>query len=237
MNILGKEEGMKKILIVEDEEKLSRLLELELNYENYETEIASNGQDALLLLLDNDYDLVLLDIMIPELSGLEVLRRLRRQQITTPVILLTARDEVHDKVSGLDLGANDYVTKPFQIEELLARIRAQFRMETKEEGSTDKLTMADLTVDTQTREIYRNGQSITLTPREFDLLVYLMKHKKQVLTRDQLIEQVWGYDYMGDTNVVDVYIRYIRQKLDHDFDSHLIHTVRGVGYMMKDPTL
>lgn len=227
---------MKKILIVEDEEKLSRLLELELNYENYETEIASNGQDALLLLLDNDYDLVLLDIMIPELSGLEVLRRLRRQHITTPVILLTARDEVHDKVSGLDLGANDYVTKPFQIEELLARIRAHLRMETKEE-STDTLSMADLTVDTQTREIYRDGQAITLTPREFDLLVYLMKHKKQVLTRDQLIEEVWGYDYMGDTNVVDVYIRYIRQKLDHGYENHLIHTVRGVGYMMKDPTL
>ena len=227
---------MKKILIVEDEEKLSRLLELELNYENYETEIASNGQDALLLLLDNDYDLVLLDIMIPELSGLEVLRRLRRQHITTPVILLTARDEVHDKVSGLDLGANDYVTKPFQIEELLARIRAHLRMETKEE-STDTLSMADLTVDTQTRQIYRDGQAITLTPREFDLLVYLMKHKKQVLTRDQLIEEVWGYDYMGDTNVVDVYIRYIRQKLDHGYENHLIHTVRGVGYMMKDPTL
>lgn len=227
---------MKKILIVEDEENLSRLLELELNYENYETEIASNGQDALLLLLDNDYDLVLLDIMIPELSGLEVLRRLRRQHITTPVILLTARDEVHDKVSGLDLGANDYVTKPFQIEELLARIRAHLRMETKEE-STDTLSMADLTVDTQTREIYRDGQAITLTPREFDLLVYLMKHKKQVLTRDQLIEEVWGYDYMGDTNVVDVYIRYIRQKLDHGYENHLIHTVRGVGYMMKDPTL
>lgn len=227
---------MKKILIVEDEEKLSRLLELELNYENYETEIASNGQDALLLLLNNDYDLVLLDIMIPELSGLEVLRRLRRQHITTPVILLTARDEVHDKVSGLDLGANDYVTKPFQIEELLARIRAHLRMETKEE-STDTLSMADLTVDTQTREIYRDGQAITLTPREFDLLVYLMKHKKQVLTRDQLIEEVWGYDYMGDTNVVDVYIRYIRQKLDHGYENHLIHTVRGVGYMMKDLTL
>lgn len=236
MNILGKEEDMKKILIVEDEEKLSRLLELELNYENYETEIASNGQDALLLLLDNAYDLILLDIMIPELSGLEVLRRMRRQQITTPVILLTARDEVHDKVSGLDLGANDYVTKPFQIEELLARIRAHLRMETKDE-STDKLAMADLTVDTQTREIYRDGQAITLTPREFDLLVYLMKHKKQVLTRDQLIEEVWGYDYMGDTNVVDVYIRYIRQKLDHGFENHLIHTVRGVGYMMKDPAL
>src|SRR5699024_3625437 len=235
-NILGKEEDMKKILIVEDEEKLSRLLELELNYENYETEIASNGQDALLLLLNNDYDLVLLDIMIPELSGLEVLRRLRRQHITTPVILLTARDEVHDKVSGLDLGANDYVTKPFQIEELLARIRAHLRMETKEE-STDTLSMADLTVDTQTRQIYRDRQAITLTSREFDLLVYLMKHKKQGLTRDQLIEEVWGYDYMGDTNVVDVYIRYIRQKLDHGYENHLIHTVRGVGYMMKDPTL
>src|SRR5699024_7442391 len=142
------------------------------------------------------YALVLIDIMIPEFSGLEVLRRLGRQHITTPVILLPARDEVHDKVRGPVLGADDYVTKPFQIEELLARIRAHLRMETKED-STDTLSMADLTVDTQTREIYRDGQAITLTPREFDLLVYLMKHKKQVLTRDQLIEEVWGYDYMG----------------------------------------
>src|SRR5699024_3196293 len=234
-NILGKEEDMKKILIVEDEEKLSRLLELELNYENYETEIASNGQDALLLLLDNDYDLVLLDIMIPELSGLEVLRRLRRQHITTPVILLTARDEVHDKVAGLDLGADDHVTKPFQIEELLARIRAALRInhvseERQSDSTTNWLQFADIKCSEQTREVYREDDLIELTPREYDLLVFLIKNARIVLNREQLLNGVWGYDYFGDTNVVDVYIRYLRNKIDKPYNSPLIHTVRGVGY-------
>lgn len=227
---------MKKILIVEDEEKLSRVLELELKYENYETEIADNGADALRLMREKKWDLVLLDIMIPELSGLEVLRRLRKTDDRTPVILLTARDEVHDKVSGLDLGANDYVTKPFQIEELLARIRAHLRKTAGMEKKEATLEVGDLSVDLDTRQVVRDGTDIELTPREFDLLVFLMQNKNIVLTRERIMEQVWGFDYMGDTNVVDVYIRYVRQKVDKNFDPPYIQTLRGVGYTIKDAT-
>src|SRR5699024_8536149 len=225
---------MKKILIVEDEQKLSRVIQLELQYENYETEIANTGTEALRLIQEQTWDLVLLDIMIPELSGLEVLRRIRRTDDHTPIILLTARDQVHDKVSGLDLGANDYVTKPFQIEELLARIRAHLRKPTKVVQEHEVLQVDDLSVNLDTRQVLRSGVQIDLTPREFDLLVYLMKNKNIVLTREQIMEQVWGYDYMGDTNVVDVYIRYVRQKIDKGFDFPYIQTVRGVGYTIKD---
>lgn len=225
---------MQKILIVEDEDKISRVLQLELQYENYETEIADNGIDALRLLEEQDFDLVLLDIMIPGLSGLEVLRRYRKMDDETPVILLTARDQVHDKVSGFDLGANDYVTKPFQIEELLARIRAHLRRPKNAKQKTEKLQVGDLSVDLKTREVKRADTDIQLTPREFDLLTYLMKNKNIVLTREQIMEEVWGYDYMGDTNVVDVYIRYLRQKIDKNFSHPYIETVRGVGYTIKD---
>lgn len=227
-------EKMKKILIVEDEEKLSRVLQLELQYENYETKIADNGVDALELMQDETWDLVLLDIMIPRLSGLEVLRRLRKTDEETPVILLTARDQVHDKVSGLDLGANDYVTKPFQIEELLARIRAHLRKPKVKELTAEVLEVGDLSVNLATRQVIRSEKEIQLTPREFDLLTYLMKNKNIVLTREQIMEEVWGYDYIGDTNVVDVYIRYVRQKVDKGFERPYIETIRGVGYTIKD---
>lgn len=222
------------ILIVEDEEKLSRVLELELSYEGYETGVARDGKEALEKMEEQSWDLVLLDIMLPELSGLEVLRRIRRTDLTTPIILLTARDEVHDKVSGLDLGANDYVTKPFQIEELLARIRVHLRnrITTKEEETI--LSLGDLSVDVKRREVKRNGKMIDLTPREFDLLVCLLSNQNIVLTREQLIERVWGYDYIGDTNIVDVYIRYLRKKIDANYDKQYIHTVRGVGYTLKE---
>lgn len=227
-------ETMKKILIVEDEQKLSRVIELELQYEGYETKIADNGKDALRFMQEETWDLVLLDIMIPELSGMEVLRRLRRTDDHTPVILLTARDQVHDKVSGLDLGANDYVTKPFQIEELLARIRAHLRRPTEGTRKSEQLIVGELSVDLHTRQVIRTETEIELTPREYDLLVYLMKNKNIVLSREQIMEQVWGYDYYGDTNVVDVYIRYVRQKVDKEFDIPYIQTVRGVGYTIKD---
>lgn len=222
------------ILIVEDEQKLSRVLQLELEYEGYETDIANHGKEALHLIEERPWDLVLLDIMLPELSGLEVLRRVRRTDEVTPIILLTARDQVHDKVSGLDLGANDYVTKPFQIEELLARIRAHLRKSTISSTGNNVLTVGDLTVDVNRREVKRSDIEIELTPREFELLVCLLENKNIVLTREQLIENVWGYDYFGDTNVVDVYIRYLRQKVDHDFKTQYIQTVRGVGYTIKD---
>ncbi|MCM3025870.1 response regulator transcription factor [Bacillus safensis] len=223
-----------KILVVEDEKKIARVLSLELEYEGYEVTVKETGMDGLQALEEESFDLVLLDVMLPELSGLEVLRRVRKTNTATPIILITARGSVPDKVSGLDLGANDYITKPFDIEELLARIRAQLRLniQAQEEKETE-LSIADLTVNEKTREIQRAGQMLELTPREYDLLVHLLNHQQQVLTRDQLLTAVWGFDYFGDTNVVDVYIRYLRKKIDYPFEKQLIHTVRGVGYVMK----
>lgn len=228
--------GQEAILIVEDEEKLARILELELGYENYETTVVHHGKDALEMVQKKEWDLILLDIMLPGLSGLEVLRRLRKNDDTTPVILLTARDQVYDKVSGLDLGANDYVTKPFDIEELLARIRVHLRKPSNQQMKlqTEKLFTNDLVVDVKAREVTRGQEELELTAREFDLLVYLLKNKNIVLTREQIIENVWEYDYYGDTNIVDVYIRYVRQKIDRNTDASYIQTVRGVGYTIKD---
>ncbi|KKK08917.1 MULTISPECIES: response regulator transcription factor [Bacillus] len=223
-----------KILVVEDEKKIARVLSLELEYEGYGVTVQDTGMKGLQALEEESFDLVLLDVMLPELSGLEVLRRVRKTNTATPIILITARGSVPDKVSGLDLGANDYITKPFDIEELLARIRAQLRFNhNAQEEKEIELSIADLTVNEKTREIQRGGQTLELTPREYDLLVHLLKHQQQVLTRDQLLTAVWGFDYFGDTNVVDVYIRYLRKKIDYPFEKQLIHTVRGVGYVMK----
>src|SRR5690606_24457957 len=226
-----------RILIVEDEEKISRVLELELTYEGYETAKAFDGLDALTLFREQEWDLILLDIMLPGLSGIEVLRRIRTGDTETPVILLTAKDSVEDKVSGLDLGANDYITKPFQIEELLARVRVALRMNAQKSVPADEvdwLQIADLKLNEMTHEVFRDDTLIELTPREFDLLAYLMKNATHVLNRDQLLNGVWGYDYYGDTNVVDVYIRYLRNKVDKPFEKKLIHTIRGVGYVIKE---
>ena len=231
---------MKKesILVVEDEEKILRLLELELQYEGYDVTKAANGIDAWEAYNRKQWDLILLDVMLPGMSGIELLRRIRLQDASTPVILLTAKSSVEDKVSGLDLGANDYITKPFQIEELLARIRAALRMKAaipqKQADEGGWLELADLKINEKTREIKRGEEHIELTPREYDLLVYLLKNKRQVLNRDQILEAVWGYDYFGDTNVVDVYIRYLRKKIDKSGFAPLIHTVRGVGYVLKE---
>lgn len=225
------------ILIVEDEEKIARLLELELTYEGYQIGKANDGIEGLRMFREHSWDLVLLDVMLPGVSGIEVLRRIRSGDQSTPVILLTAKDSVEDKVSGLDLGANDYITKPFQIEEVLARIRATLRLHHKQ-GHVDLdqewLQVADLKMSEVTREVIRGEDSIELTPREFDLLVFLMKNYRQVLSREQLLNGVWGYDYYGDTNIVDVYIRYLRNKIDKPYDLALIHTVRGVGYVLRD---
>lgn len=226
-----------RILIVEDEANIARVIELELEHEGYETEIAADGLSALEQIEQGGWSLILLDVMLPRLSGMEVLRRIRKEGNTTPVIMLTARDTIVDKVMGLDQGASDYVTKPFEIEELLARIRACLRTQLSTSGTQldeGELTLADLYVNERTREIKRGETTIELTPREFDLLVYLLRHTEQVMTREQILEHVWGFDYFGDTNVVDVYIRYIRQKLDKPFDAPLIHTIRGVGYVMKE---
>lgn len=231
-----------RILIVEDDRNIARVIQLELQHEGYQVDIAYTGTEGLHKLTSSAWSLVLLDVMLPEWSGLEVLRRMRASDNHTPVILLTARDSVHDKVSGLDLGANDYVTKPFQIEELLARIRVCLRTsailhavpEVESSSFEDQTELGDLVIHEKSREVTREGQQIELTPREYDLLLFLMKHPHQVMEREQILTKVWGYDYYGDTNVVDVYIRYLRNKVDRPYETPYIHTVRGVGYMMKE---
>ena len=221
-----------KILLVEDEEKLARFVELELCHEGYSVTKAFTGRQGYELASAGGFDLILLDIMLPELNGMEVLRRLRRIS-TTPVIMLTARDEVVDKVAGLDQGADDYITKPFAIEELLARIRATLR---KRAGGTDGevLTVQNVTLDLKRHSVTVRDTPLELTKREFDLLHYLLKNKGIVVTREMLLENVWDYDFDGGTNAVDVYIRFLRTKIDEAFDIKLIHTVRGVGYVIKD---
>ncbi|KKK39391.1 PhoB family transcriptional regulator [Mesobacillus campisalis] len=227
-----------KILIVEDEEKIARVLELELTYEGYETGKALDGLDGFRQFQEQSWDLILLDIMLPGISGIELLRRIRSHDDQTAVIMLTAKDSVEDKVSGLDLGANDYITKPFQIEELLARVRACLRTNSRKQEPAgegqDWVTVGALSLNEATREVRCGEDYIELTPREFDLLAYMMKHPRQVMNREQLLNSVWGYDYYGDTNVVDVYIRYLRNKIDKPYGTQLIHTVRGVGYVVKE---
>ena len=219
-----------KILIIEDEEKIARFLELELNYEAYEIDKTGDRREGLSMAGTGDYDLVLLDIMLPGLNGVEVLRRLRRSS-SVPVIMLTARDSVMDKVSGLDGGANDYITKPFAIEELLARIRSALRTNSVQQNEI--VTFEHLKLDPQAHTAYLDSDTIDLTKREFDLLEYMMRNQGVVLTRDQILEEVWGYDYQGETNVVDVYIRFLRSKIDDVIDEKYIHTVRGVGYVIR----
>ena len=225
---------MTRILLVEDEEKLARFVELELTHEGYQVEKAFDGRTGLELAEKGGFDLLLLDIMLPGLNGLEVLRRLRKEGSGVPVIMLTARDAVMDKVTGLDMGADDYVTKPFSIEELLARIRAALRKQTVQKKEDSLLSCADLTVDVSRHRVTRDGKEIELTGREFSLLQFFMENKTIVLSRDQLLEKVWGYDYLGETNVVDVYVRYLRGKIDEGFEPKLLQTVRGVGYVLRD---
>ena len=227
-----------RILLVEDEEKLARFVELELNHEGYSVTKAFTGREGYELAASGDFDLVLLDIMLPELNGMEVLRRLRRTS-KVPVIMLTARDETMDKVAGLDQGADDYITKPFAIEELLARIRATLRKQ--EDSSTgsassdsDVLSACGVDLDAKRHTVTVSGVTVELTKREFDLLHYLLVNKGIVMSRDTLLDKVWDYDFDGGTNAVDVYIRFLRTKIDEAFDIKLIHTVRGVGYVIRD---
>ena len=224
-----------KILLVEDEEKLARMVELELQYEGYEVEKAFDGRSGLEKALTGGFDLVLLDIMLPALSGMEVLRRLRKES-GMPVIMLTARDTVVDKVSGLDMGADDYITKPFAIEELLARIRAALRKRPAPAAGDREglLTAGPLTMDPDRHEVTVRGTAVELTRREFDLLRYLLENKEKVISRESLLDHVWGFDFVGETNAVDVYIRFLRAKIDEQFDIKLIHTVRGVGYVIRE---
>lgn len=225
---------MIKILIVEDEEKIARFIELELMHEGYKVIKASNGRIGLEIAERGEADLVILDVMLPEINGLEVLRRLRKTS-DVPVIMLTARDAVMDKVSGLDAGADDYITKPFAIEELLARIRTALKKRVVTvKKDEDVISCGLLTLDKMRYKVMYDGTEIELTNREFTLLQVLMENKNIVLTRDVLIEKVWGYDYFGETNVIDVYVRYLRTKIDDTFKVKIITTVRGVGYVIKD---
>ena len=221
-----------KILIVEDEAAIARFVELELRHEGYAVDKAEDGRSGLDQALAEAYDLILLDIMLPGLSGLEVLRRLRWEK-DTPVILLTARDTVMDKVSGLDMGADDYITKPFAIEELLARIRSALRKRPAKAPDA-LLTLGPITMDTARRQVRCGGQAVELTTREFDVLRLFLENPEIVLSRETFLSKVWGYDYVGETNVVDVYIRYLRSKLDAACGRSLIHTVRGVGYVLRE---
>lgn len=225
------------ILLIEDEEKIARFVELELVHEGYLVKKSADGRSGLEMAESGDFDLVLLDIMLPELSGLEVLRRLRKSS-AVPVIMLTARDAVMDKVSGLDMGADDYITKPFAIEELLARIRVALKKGQGPASSgpaqSGSLVHGKLELDTARHTVTYDSNPIDLTKREFLLLQALLENKSIVLSRDTLLERVWGYDYMGETNVVDVYVYYLRNKIDDVFGTKIIQTVRGIGYVIKD---
>lgn len=219
------------ILLVEDEVHLARFVELELDSEGYQISVAHDGITGLTLARESTPDLAILDWMLPGLTGLELCRRLRATGSKMPVIFLTANDEISDRVAGLDAGANDYVVKPFSVEELLARIRAHLRYSQKPD--LDLLQFEDLSLHRLAREVTRGSRAIELTAKEFDLLEYLMVHPRQVITRNQILEKVWGYDFMGDSNIIEVYIRYLRLKLEENNEKRLIHTVRGVGYVLR----
>ena len=228
---------MAKILVIEDEAKIARFVELELSHEGYQVGKAEDGRAGLELALASDWDLILLDIMLPQISGMEVLRRLRREK-DTPVILLTARDAVMDKVAGLDAGADDYITKPFAIEELLARIRVALKRHASTAGAvapaTNALVVRGVSLDVDRHEVMVGEEPVELTNREFEVLRALMANLDHVQTREQLAHTALGYDYIGESNVIDVYIRQLRSKIDDRFGIKLITTVRGVGYVIRD---
>lgn len=224
---------MDKILIIEDERRIARFLELELRHQGYEVMIAYDGKTGLEMALEEDMALVILDLMLPGMDGMEVCRQVRKSGSKLPIIMLTAKDDVMDKVRGLDIGADDYMTKLFAIEELFARMRVALKR-THEKEEVSELTTGKLHMDLLSRTVRYGETEITLTKKEYELLGYLMLHKNVAITRQELIHQVWKYEYLGDTNVVDVYIRYLRHKIDDQFEVPVIHTIRGVGYMIKD---
>lgn len=231
-----KRDIMKKILIIEDEKNLSRFIELELTYEGYKTEVCSDGRSGLQKALEEDWDIILLDLMLPELNGIEVCRRLRQTK-NTPILMITARDSVLDRVSGLDSGADDYLIKPFAIEELLARLRALFRRIEPQNNSSNqvmtKLTYKDISLEVESHIAKKGEEILSLTKREYDLLYMFMTNINIVLSRDVLLEKIWGYESEVETNVIDVYVRYLRNKLDPTGQEVYIETVRGIGYVMR----
>lgn len=220
-----------RILIIEDDEGIVRVLKRALTYEGYQVDTALDGENGLHLARDHRPDLVILDLMLPGMDGIEVCQRLRSGG-NLPILMLTAKDAVQDRVQGLDAGADDYMTKPFELDELLARIRALLRRTQLERAPV--LSFADLTLDTSTRQASRQGRLISLTAKEYDLLELFLRHPRQVLTREMIFDRIWGYDFGGESNVLDVYIRYLRQKLESGGEPRLIHTVRGVGYVLRE---
>ena len=223
----------KKVILIEDEVKLARFVELELRYEGYDVTVCHDGREGLQMVTDGNYDMILLDLMLPGLTGIEICRRVRKFS-NVPIIMLTAKDETMDKVAGLDSGADDYLTKPFAIEELLARIRVAFKHAHAGGAKKVILEVQGLEIDTDKRMVTVNGTVVDLTKKEYELLLYLVQNKNIVLSREQILNEVWGYSYIGETNVVDVYIRYLRSKIDEAFGIKYIHTIRGVGYYVKD---
>ena len=222
-------EKQRRIVVVEDDAAIARVLQLELQHEGYHVELAQNGVEGLELAL-KEPDLVILDLMLPRMDGMEVCRRIRAKS-RVPIVMLTAKDRVPDRVAGLDIGANDYLTKPFATEELLARVRAQLR---EREPQDRSIVYKDVVMDRDRHEVRRGGKEIALTAKEYALLEYLLLHRNKVHTRDELFNGVWGSDFLGDSNLIDVYVRYLRGKLEEGFDEKLITTVRGIGYTIKD---
>ncbi len=223
-----------RVLVVEDEPGIAQFIRQGLSEAGYAVDVAHDGHEGLDYAFVAEYDVLVLDILLPKLDGLRVLRVLRDRGVKTPVLLLTAKDTVEDRVRGLDVGADDYLVKPFAFPELVARLRALLRRPPLQMDPI--LHLGDLTMDTARREVRRGGRLIELSPREFTLLAYLMRHPRQVLTRTQITEHVWNFDFFSDSNVVDVYIGYLRRKIDRGFDRPLLHTVRGVGYRLSDAT-
>ncbi|WCF07014.1 response regulator transcription factor [Paenibacillus thiaminolyticus] len=221
------------IMVVDDDEKITSMLRRGLVFEGYEVRTATNGSEGLREMMIREPDLLILDVMMPEVDGWEVCRRLREAGSSVPVLMLTAKDEVQDRVHGLDLGADDYLVKPFALEELLARVRALLRRRTEGEGGTHRLTFEDVVLDLHTREVLRDGKQIELTAKEFELLHLFMQNPKRVLPRDVIMEKIWGYDYSGESNVLEVYIAMLRQKTEEHGGKRIIQTIRGTGYVLR----
>ncbi|MGD1006355.1 MAG: response regulator transcription factor [Ignavibacteriaceae bacterium] len=221
-----------RILIIEDEKKVASFIKKGLEEEYFVADIAGDGKEGLKLSTSEEYDVIIMDIMLPYMDGITLIKEIRKREIVTPVLMLTVNDSIKDKVEGLDAGADDYLTKPFAFEELIARLRALLRR--NENSKTSKLTVGDLVLDLQSHRVFRNNQEIILTPKEYSILEYLMRNSKKVISRTKLIEHVYDYHFDTETNIIDVYINKVRSKINTNFEKPLIHTIRGIGYVLKD---